>query len=266
MSILAMLYSGCHVDMAGVFGFNPDADARFNAPGSRKPYADMTALPPEWSFIAVSDVHVKDSGHSNLPSLSVHVGSDDRLLLIAGDLVNNGGQDGFDIVAAKASAAGLPVRTALGNHDAASGGYSAYLDTFQPSVYYFYAGGVRFIVLDTASGTLGRLQWEWLNAFLALDGVMETVVMTHFNFFTPGGHAVNEFYDAGELYSLMALLKRYGTRTVLMGHDHTHAEWRINGVTFVCLPQFRDEGSDPRFARFTVSNSQVTGYSLVPLY
>lgn len=152
----------------------------------------------------------------------------------------------------------------LGNHDLFFGGWTEFRDNIGPSVYWFEVafaeGQDLYITLDTATGTLGRKQTEWLRSFLSKNRhkYRHCVVMTHTNFFyadtsqTSSGNMPFE-----ESFSLINLFKKYNVSLVLQGHDHYREDIDCGGVRYVVVGTIRDKSKAPEYLKVKVSADGV---------
>jgi UDP-2,3-diacylglucosamine pyrophosphatase LpxH len=152
----------------------------------------------------------------------------------------------------------------LGNHDVFFNGWDDFKEIVGPSVYWFEveAGTDRdlYITLDTATGTLGRKQSEWLRTFLAENrqSYRHCIIMTHTNFFyTDNSQTGSGNLPIEECFSLIDLLGRHDVSLVLQGHDHYREDLSYNGVRYVVLGTIHDESEAPEYLKVEVGPDDI---------
>ena len=155
-----------------------------------------------------------------------------------------------------------PIFSLLGNHDIYFNGWDEYSTLLGPSVYWFdvqfAAGRDLFIVLDSASGTLGGKQLSWLRAFLASERgrYRHCVVLTHTNIF----YADNSQLGSGNLSLeetavLTDLLSRHRVTLCLQGHDHYREDIVLDGVRYTIVGTIREDAERAEYLVISLSNS-----------
>ena len=174
------------------------------------------------------------------------------LVLIAGDLTQNGKAEEFDDFAAQIKNFRAPVLVTPGNHDLGpklipgkpEGPSAERVALFEqkvgPSYFVRVVAGVR--VIGVNSPVLGSelpvetAMWRSLEAELAEPTELPSVAFLHYPPFVktadePGGVYWN--IEPEPRARLLALLKRGGVRTVLSGHLHRPLSNRHDGLLFV---------------------------------
>ena len=133
-----------------------------------------------------------------------------------------------------------------------------------PSVYWFevsYGSGKDlFITLDSASGTLGRKQMEWLKELLAIrrSDYRHCVVFTHTNiFYTDNSQTGSGNMAMEETCVLTDLLARHNVTLCLQGHDHSREDLTFGGVRYTIVGTIRDEVDNPEYLIIRLSDSGV---------
>ncbi len=139
--------------------------------------------------------------------------------------------------------------TAIGNHEVYKDGYQrAYRPVFGATCY-----AVRvemdgfsdlFVVLDSANGTLGNRQYDWLESLLEREreGVRHCFIGTHANFFSPAGYVdVISTYPVDEWMRLLDLFERHRVTAVFSGHSHMRDETTLGGVRYVTVGSWCDD-------------------------
>jgi predicted phosphodiesterase len=166
-----------------------------------------------WTFLAFGDTH---DDYDNLArSVDLMNGSDARLALIAGDMVDRGTLQEFEWSGELYQRLNMPFFTAIGNHDELSGGTHVYERMYGPREYSFTYGGLKFVAFD--SNTLenpAAPNRDWLTAQVEDHGDDKVVLLMHQPILSPSdldGGTNREFYDQ--------LLASGNVALVIHGHD-----------------------------------------------
>ncbi len=200
-----------------------------------------------WTFLYFGDAQwsldgtwadVADRAFTQVPDAS--------LALTAGDLVNDGNDDGQWkqwFASLDGHTTTCTFLTVPGNHemygDAEMIRYRSHIeypdngpDGQEDLAYYVDYGGVRFITLngnitdsvnDPVDNGLGALQAEWLEGVLADNPQQWTVVTIHQPMFS----AAKLRDNAAQKNAFMPLLESYGVDLVFQGHDHAYARGHL---------------------------------------
>lgn len=145
--------------------------------------------------------------------------------------------------------------TVLGNHDIFYKQFYAYrYHIAQTTSYYFVveSGNTKdlFICLDTATGTLGRIQMEWLKYVLENDAhkYRHIIVFTHVNLFRRDNtYADISTTSIEETYELMSLFKQYGVKQVWAGHDHARDEFIHGKVKYITIDSMEEDNPNAAY-------------------
>lgn len=261
--IAAFYLASCNADPKGLVS-SSDVDKRFEDSLSLADKDDVEiSIDEDFSFIVIADTHVYHGDASKLAALKERIdqdiagGSKDEFVVVCGDISQCGAAEDFrafrDVFAKDPV---LPVYTAIGNHDLYFDGWSNYKEILGKSCYIFKAGPVRFVCFDSANGTLGRKQKNWLEGVLKSKTEELCVVFTHFELFSPDATTIQQYTDIEEAYYLVDLFRKTGVDYVLMGHSHEYYDKEVGGTRYVNIPDF--VGSQNYF-RFFVENGTI-GY------
>lgn len=244
--ILSAFYLvSCNADPKGLVK-SSDVDKRFEDSQSLFENDDVKVLENEFSFIVVADTHVYHGDASDLAALKERLeqdrenGENDKFLIACGDISQCGKAKDFQAFR-DAFEPELPVYTAIGNHDLYFDGWHNYREILGKSCYTFKAGEVLFISFDSANGTLGRKQKNWLEGVLKNKTESLVVVFTHFELFSPNPTTIQQYTDIEEVYYLVQLFKNTGVDYVFMGHSHDYYDKEINGTHYVNVAGFVDK-------------------------
>lgn len=187
-------------------------------------------------------------------------------IVVTGDLAQRGHPDAYprlrDAFDRLADAAGVPVLTALGNHDdpAAARVLRGHRESHHRVE---IVDDLRFVVLDSSSGELGQPQLDWLRLVLRSSHGIGTIVALHH---APLGSPLPTLAKAGLRDSAAFLDAVAGTdvRVVLAGHFHHPLSATLRGTPISVGPslayhQVMDAGPD------RVSGHDLAMFSLVHL-
>lgn len=263
LSLVAL--AGCQsVDLTGLVAPpGADADCRFLQSREMQWPGPVEADPDGYVFYVCTDVHV-DRTTANFSRFSEALNADPQAVfaLVLGDCID--AKNMMPLFASVVSDSEKPMYVTLGNHDTFFSQWNAFRDLVGPSAYCFEVrrGSARdlFISLDSAGGTLGRKQTQWLQTLLETerDGYDRCIVMTHTNIFktdntqTPSGN-----FPLEETLALTDLFSRRKVDLVLQGHDHSREDVMFRGVRYTTVGTLKDGCPRPEYARVTVSAGDI---------
>jgi len=234
----AMLFASCAnedstLDIAGMFSSNGEpVNTRFEQSMAYNDsvgeiHLDMGS--DDYTIYVCSDSHITRTKHKWLDYFidTYNAAPAPKLAFHLGDLID--AQKNFPCVDSILSLANDLLFVAPGNHDMYFKQWEIYRSFFHTGTYWFDTnnGGRKlelFICLDTADGTLGAPQMNWLRDLLAKKanaGYRRIIVFTHTHFWkldNSQGHTSN--FAMEETYELAALLAQYKVDYVWSGHQH----------------------------------------------
>lgn len=204
-----------------------------------------------YRFYACSDIHLEETRPANFSSMIEKEKADEKaaFYLVLGDLLF--GKDHMEWVSEIMDAPGNdPGFIIAGNHDIFYGGWEQWKNLFHSSTYYFFVQTPSakdiYIMLDSANGTLGEKQLDWLRDVLENQrpGCRQCFVCVHTNFFrTDASQLPSTNFTLEETYTLTSLFSKSSVDFVLGGHDHFRDVSTYDGVTYITLDQIKD-GTD----------------------
>ena len=149
----------------------------------------------------------------------------------------------------------FPFFPVVGNHDLTHNGWALWSNIFGSSFYEFavIAGEDEngnyildhFIFLDTASGTLGKLQVDLIEQGV-LDGnnrYRHTFIFGHTNIFLPSSMEFASTFPREQTYFLLKQFDKWNASIVFCGHVHKWDEQVFNGVYFLTLDSMSERNS-----------------------
>lgn len=269
--LMVSAVSGCsHLDIKGLIMPTGDGvDSRFGQ--SSKMNEDFKAAvintAENYAFYVATDPHV-DQTHGNLTVFNdtFRNDTDASFGVILGDCIDiTDNLPKYLEALAYDKARHIcehPVFHVLGNHDAYFNGWEDYKELIGPSVYWFEAvfpgGKDLYIVLDTATGTLGAKQTRWLKGFIEKNraGYRHCAILTHTNFFyTDNSQTSSGNMPIEESFALIDFLGRQKVSLVLQGHDHYREELTYKGVNYTVVGAIADRAEAPEYLKVKVSPS-----------
>ena len=206
-----------------------------------------------YTIYVCTDSHITRTSHKNLDYFinQYKAAAAPKVALHLGDIID--AQNNFPCADSIVHFAGQTINDTLfitpGNHDIYFKQWPIYRDYFKTSVYWFDTNnGTKkldlFICLDSAEGTLGIEQTDWLRELLAKkskEGYRRIVVFTHTHLWKlddSQGHTSNMALE--ETYELTSLLGQYGVEYVWCGHQHARQNVTFKGVNYIVLNATKD--------------------------
>lgn len=269
-------------DIPGMFkGTSPKVDTRF---GESAAYNDSVGarhvqVETDYRVYVCTDSHI-DSTHRNLQHIMETYAEDTvaRLVIHLGDLIN--AQDNYEhavsVVRNTLESGGRDMAEFFltpGNHDIYFNQWHIFRTYFGTATYWFDTQDKEgnmldlFICLDSAEGTLGTEQLDWLRTLLAEkaeQGYRHTIVFTHTHMFKQDnsqGHTSN--YSVEETYELTHLLGSSGVDMYWCGHDHSREVTRYAGTEYIIVDSCQDPAESPYYMVVDMGNE--IRYRFVPL-
>ena len=207
----------------------------------------------DYLIYVCTDSHITRTTHRNLdyfmdqykaaayPKLALHLGDiidAQKNYPCADSILHFDGQTVYDTIFATP-----------GNHDIYFKQWPIYREYFKTSAYWFDTNnGAKkldlFICLDSAEGSLGIDQMNWLKELLAKksqEGYRRIIVFTHTHLWKldeSQGHTSN--YALEESYELTSLLGQYKVEAVWSGHQHARQHVVFKGVEYFVLNATKD--------------------------
>ena len=159
-----------------------------------------------------------------------------------------------------------------GNHDIYFQLWEKFLRVFKTSTYYFVVQtplGKQdlFIVYDSADGTVGSKQLQWLENTLKWADTQDfrhIVACTHTHFFKRDGsqgHTSN--YTIEETYALLNLLTQHNVKMVWSGHDHSREITQVKGMTCIVVDSMTEHDEHPSYMLVTMGDK--IDYEFIPV-
>ena len=272
---LPLYFAGCDGDYLAPFvHLTPPVEQRFEHSmeyNNRNGYAEIQSDSEEYCIYVCSDTHVADDNSA------VHLFTEkyrsDLLCTAAcclGDIVEVDYPHSIFVETIE-SVPRNPLKNdtmfvALGNHDIYLNQYNSFLSCWQTSTYYFSVccpSGERdiYICLDSAQGTIGTAQLNWLRSVLQETRnkrYRHIIVYTHVNIFRRDNtNADISTLPTEETLELMSILSTFGVSQFWSGHDHSHEDFVHGGVRYIIVDSMIAGNTDAAYMIFHVNGSII---------
>ena len=142
------------------------------------------------------------------------------------------------------------------NHDIFYDQYNAFRSHITQRTHYYFViesnDKVRdlYICLDTATGTLGKIQIEWLKGLLEDEAHKNRhiIVFTHVNIFRRDNtYADISTTSVEETYELMSLFSKYRVKQFWAGHDHARDEFIHGKVKYIMIDSMQEDNPNAAY-------------------
>ena len=277
LMVVGFLFSACSedstLDMKGMFSpQGPTVNTRFAQSQAYNDsvgeiHLDMKA--DEYTVYVCTDSHITRKTHKNLDYFidQYNAASAPKLALHLGDLID--AQKNFSCADSILNLANDHLFITPGNHDIYFKQWDIYRSYFKTSAYWFDTnnGSIKldlFICLDSAEGSLGTSQTNWLKNLLetkSQEGYRRIIVFTHTHLWKldgSQGHTSNMAME--ETYEVTSLLGRYGVEYVWSGHQHARQSVIFKGVNYLVLDATKDEESGQAYMTVEMGESAIYHY------
>lgn len=269
---IAMLLVACgpdaRLDMVGMFaGTSPTIDERFEQSqqyNQQAGFATIQALTDDYHVYVCTDTHIHKTRTRWEHFIQCYRA--DLLCPVAihlGDIID--ATTDFEYVEDALERHPLaelllPAKDTLmavcGNHDIYFKQWDNFIKTYKTSTYYFVVKTLTgkqdlFIVYDSADGTVGKKQLDWLRETLEWADKQDfrhIVACSHTHFFKRDGsqgHCSN--FTQEETYALLNLFTSHGVDMLWTGHDHSREITQVKNMTSIVVDSMKDEDKAPHY-------------------
>lgn len=264
----ALILASCTNDYSGmIINSSIGVEQRFKESIAYNSEIVLTAPSDDYRIYVGADVHVQETAN-NLKQMITKERNDTKAVasLVLGDFVTNKGTMHIAKDAMRfdpdTQVQNDTVFTVVGNHDLYFNQWRDYKKHFNSSAYYFsiQTPNARdlYIILDSANGSLGRAQTEWLRELLSQkrSTYRHCIIGTHTNLFRnyiplmmSGNFTLEETYD------FLHLASSYGVDLVLQGHHHGKDELSYDNVDYVLVETIQDAESEAGYTIVNISDT-----------
>lgn len=223
----------------------------------------------DYTVYVCSDSHITRKAHKNLDTFIAQYNSaaKPKLAVHLGDLID--AQNNYPCADSILHLANDRLFIIPGNHDVYFKQWDIYRSYYHTSAYWFDTNnGTKklelYICLDSADGTMGADQREWLRHLLAQksqEGYRRIIVCTHTHFWKlddSQGHSSN--YAMEETYELASIFAEYGVEYVWTGHKHSRQSVNFRGVHFLALDATKDSETGQAYMTVDMGPNAVYHY------
>ncbi|MCC6277243.1 MAG: metallophosphoesterase [Oligoflexia bacterium] len=226
------------------------------------------ANPNDFHFSAMGDTHIgSDTGGTLFATvLSRSQAMGDAFAVIAGDNTNSGLESEMHGFQGQRQSVTMPSLPAIGNHDIFFGGWGRYKSIIGKSIYTVDAGLARLFFLDTANGTFGESQLNWIREQLLANTKPIKIVVMHFPIYTGEFSSLFKLSSDEEATIFKAMMNEFGVQLVISGHYHGFNEKDIGGTKYVVsgnCNKILDLGHRSGYARVRVT---AGGVAVSPIF
>ena len=257
--VLLATLSSCKSDFLNYFSYEtPSVDQRFATSmeyNNTHGYAVIKVPDGNYRIFVCTDTHLRKTANNFRYFIQqYHDDFDCPVAVNCGDLVESDESYDFFMSVLNETPAPAGKKDTLfvtpGNHDIFFSQWFDFVKHWPTTTYYFTIEAQDsthtkdlYISLDSAHGTLGKAQMNWLKDLLESSSSQyrHIIVFTHVNLFrrdNANGHISN--FPIEESTELMGLFTKYNVKQVWTGHDHTREKFSIGGVTYIIIDRMKD--------------------------
>lgn len=186
------------------------------------------------------------------------------LIVLSGDLCHNEAQiNVYQWFKSELSGRGLPYRVIGGNHDDGEMLTSTFKDVQGNLPYFAYqTTRQKLLFLNTISGNLDEIQWEWLKNHLKEP---VSAIFMHHPPLLAGIPHMDNYYAMRNRDSFLQLLKSFDQRfRIFTGHYHNDRTIEVDNISVYITPstffQISDKSQQLTYDHF------LPGYRIIDLY
>jgi len=254
----------CEWDLWGIVTRPTVEDrVRDNLSGDPPAPGPVPVNPDSFRFAVFGDPQIKHDYLSSLGRFKQEVA--DRgidFFCVLGDLTNDATPDEVDTVKLQLDRVGIPYYATIGNHDLyQADGWERFKQNYGPSCYaVVIADRVKLIFLDTADGTIGPAQFDWLASELQ-DSSYIRLVLTHFPAYDGEKPIMWRLASDAERAKVQGLLERYGAYAWCAGHIHGLRHTQVDAVhhlTCGAMAPGKLDYGNPGYLLFTFARDSLS--------
>ena len=277
-----VIFAACErLDMVGMFaGSSPTIDERWEesmAYNQEAGFDTLYAVAEDYHLYVCTDTHITKKRNRWEHFIASYRA--DKLCPVAvhlGDIIDARTDVAYVEEALAPQMVGTNKHDTLmavcGNHDIYFQLWEKFLRVFKTSTYYFVVqtpAGKQdlFIVYDSADGTVGSKQLQWLENTLKwadTQNFRHVVACTHTHFFKRDGsqgHTSN--YTIEETYALLNLFTQHNVKMVWSGHDHSREITQVKGMTCILVDSMTEHDEHPYYMLVTMGDK--IDYEFIPV-
>ena len=266
LGLIIFACSSCEIfEFRGFFLSYEDADERFSqsmAWNNINPYIEIITDEDNYLIYVMADSHTGSTYNLNYFFMNA-IENNAVSAVMVGDLTTGHAVDYRVFYNALPDRNELITFPVAGNHDIYFDGWKQFRSLFGTSTYLFLVttpgGSDLYICLDTAGGTLGKLQYEWLAQILKDERHKHRrcIVFTHNNILQFRKIATTT-PNLEELYALNELFIVHQVDMVITGHDHQKDYREFGGTKYISLDALVDGYKFAGFIKLMVNDGNLS--------
>lgn len=248
-----------HFDTKGFITTEYNVEERFEQ-SFPKTKAPLILSDDKYSFWAVSDLHIGDTGnaHKLLASAS---NKGPSFILFPGDITTGEKEDLEKAAQLFLKNRYPPLYFVAGNHDLYFDSWPIYFSLFGSSTYFFEIHTPNYkdlvVGLESGSSTFGKSQILWLKSILeSRTNYRYCFVFTHANI-TASTPNASGMFPIEESMCLFDLYAQHKVNCVFSGHDHRPLNKFFQNVNYINIPAFKNN------SKFVSVNVEEAGINTV---
>lgn len=222
-------------------------------------------LPPDvadnsnFSFLVISDLHYYEGDENYFKDISDDVRFNDiSFIVVCGDVAQSGLRYQYDYLAEDLKNINVPAYYVIGNHDLYNNGYDEWRNILGRTVYEFKIGDNHFIFTDTANGTIGSDQKNWIIDTLSASDSINKFVFSHYSPTDKEFQSPTALSYPEEAYFLYDVLDKFDVKYYICGHLHFYDEKEIRGVKYIIVNTAQSRSD--KYLKISVKNNIISKY------
>ncbi|MBO4340049.1 MAG: metallophosphoesterase [Bacteroidales bacterium] len=229
----------------------------------------LTVTKDPYRWYVCSDIHIDTAPPARFAEMVAREKADEDAFFyqMLGDILF--GKDHLDWVSGiMLDPANDPGFAIVGNHDLYFDGWDAWRAVFHSSTYYYFVqtpvARDLYLMLDSANGTLGERQLEWLEDVLERErpGCRHCFVSVHTNILrTDASQLPSTNFTLEETYRILDIMTRGKVDLMLAGHDHVRDVSRFGEVSYITLDSIKDGADNASY--LTLDTGESVSYEFV---
>ncbi|MDR0909278.1 MAG: metallophosphoesterase [Spirochaetaceae bacterium] len=229
------------------------------------PYFDNASPPKppdsgaDFSFLFLSDIHIAVDLKTKLNELPIQ--PSDKFVVLCGDITQSGEYSEIQKCIDITKSWPIPCYLVIGNHDIYFGNWANWKELIGSTRYATESndGNTKLIFLDSANGTFGAAQLDWLQHELQ-SAPANTFVFSHNNLWATANPFAPDyagFPNLQERARFISILSNSNAKAYLSGHLHKEIVQQVKGCKYICLDNFEKTGD---YLRVTVHADGTISY------
>ncbi|MBO4639815.1 MAG: metallophosphoesterase [Treponema sp.] len=251
LCLACLLFSSCEYDLENAFYRADDTDARtrvcYTLSDSETPHPSSEL----YTIAVFSDIHFGGKSSTrheqdflNWLEKSKEEGKCPEFCFCLGDITEHGKKSEFEAYnefckKVESLLGDGKVYNVLGNHDLYNNGWDNYKEMIFPykSMYTFKTKTFSWYCIDSASGTLGKNQYDTLKSLFANDSAPK-IILTHVPAYSNPLNYMGyfSFQNTYESDMLLTLYSKNNVKSVFSGHIHQSYKNYFNNFVEITVP------------------------------